>query len=35
MKNVANATNYLNMETKELFKIYSKDKDNKILEIFL
>lgn len=28
MKNVANATNYLNMDTKELFKIYSKDKGN-------
>ena len=29
MKHVANATNYLNMETKELFKIYSQDKENK------
>ena len=28
MKNVANATNYLDMDTKELFKIYSKDKEN-------
>ena len=27
MKKVANATDYLNMETKELFKIYSKDKN--------
>ena len=30
MKNVANATNYLDVDTKELFRIYSKDK-----EIFL
>mgnify|MGYP006992084373 CR=1 FL=1 len=29
MKNVANATNYLDIDTKELFRIYSKDKDNK------
>ena len=29
MKNVANATNYLDIDTKELFKIYSKDKENK------
>ncbi|MGL5347155.1 MAG: SigB/SigF/SigG family RNA polymerase sigma factor [Peptostreptococcaceae bacterium] len=29
MKGVANATDYLNMDTKELFRIYSKDKDNK------
>ena len=29
MKNVANATTYLNMDTKELFKIYSSDKDNR------
>lgn len=28
MKNVANATDYLNMDTKELFKIYSNNKDN-------
>ncbi len=28
MKNVANATNYLDMDTKELFKIYSTDKEN-------
>jgi len=28
MKGVANATNYINMDTKELFKIYSKDKEN-------
>lgn len=35
MKNVANATNYLDIDTKELFRIYSKDKDNRMLEIFL
>ena len=29
MKNVANATNYLDVDTKELFRIYSKYKDNK------
>lgn len=29
MKNVANATNYLNMDTKELFRIYSENKENK------
>ena len=29
MKGVANATDYLNMDTKELFRIYSKDRDNK------
>ena len=29
MKNVANATNYLDIDTKELFRIYSKNKDNK------
>jgi len=29
MKDVANATNYLNMDTKELFKIYSQNKENK------
>ena len=29
MKHVANATNYINMDTKELFKIYSQDKENK------
>lgn len=28
MKGVANATNCINMDTKELFKIYSKDKEN-------
>ena len=27
MKNVANATNYLDIDTKELFRIYSKDKE--------
>ena len=30
MKKIANATDYLNMETKELFKIYSKDKNKEI-----
>lgn len=35
MKNVANATNYLNMDTKELFKIYSTDKKNKELRNIL
>ena len=35
MKNVANATNYLDIDTKELFKIYSKDKENKEIEIII
>lgn len=35
MKKVANATNYLNMETKELFKIYSKEKDKEIRDILI
>lgn len=35
MKKVAEATNYLNMENKELFKIYSKDKDNKMIRDIL
>ena len=26
MKNVANATHYLNMDTKELFNLYNKNK---------
>ncbi|MGL6105696.1 SigB/SigF/SigG family RNA polymerase sigma factor [Romboutsia sp.] len=29
MKNVANATNYLNIDTKELFRIYSENKNDK------
>ncbi|CEH36069.1 SigB/SigF/SigG family RNA polymerase sigma factor [Romboutsia lituseburensis] len=29
MKNVANATNYLDIDTKELFRLYSSDKSNK------
>ena len=29
MKGVANATNYLNIDTKELFRIYSENKENK------
>ncbi|MEG1287680.1 MAG: SigB/SigF/SigG family RNA polymerase sigma factor [Clostridium sp.] len=35
MKNVANATNYLDMDTKALFKIYSNDKDNRELRNIL
>ena len=35
MKKVANATDYLNMETKELFKIYSKDKNREIRDILI
>ena len=35
MKKVANATGYLNMETKELFKIYSKEKDKEIRDILI
>ena len=35
MKKVANATDYLNMETKELFKIYSKDKNKEIRDILI
>ena len=35
MKNVANATNYLDIDTKELFRIYSKDKDNKAIRNIL
>ena len=35
MKKVANATDYLNMETKELFKIYSKAKDKEIRDILI
>jgi RNA polymerase sigma-B factor len=35
MRDVANATNYLNMEIKELFKIYSTDKNNKELRNIL
>ena len=31
MKNVANATNYLDIDTKELFRIYSKDKHSEEL----
>ena len=29
MKNVSNATDYLNLNTKELFIMYSKDKENR------
>ncbi|MEG2983957.1 MAG: SigB/SigF/SigG family RNA polymerase sigma factor [Peptostreptococcaceae bacterium] len=35
MKNVANATNYLNMDNKELFNIYSKDKNREIRNILI
>lgn len=35
MRNVANATNHLNMDTKELFKIYGTDKNNKELRNIL
>lgn len=35
MRNVANATNYLDMDIKELFKIYSTDKNNKELRNIL
>lgn len=35
MRNVANATNHLNMDNKELFKIYSTDKNNKELRNIL
>lgn len=35
MKKVAEATNYLNMENKELFKIYSKDRENKVIRDIL
>ena len=33
MRNVANATDYLNMDNKELFKIYSENKDRNIRNI--
>lgn len=35
MKNVGNATNYLDMDTKELFKIYSTNKDQYIRNILV
>ncbi|MEG0181667.1 MAG: SigB/SigF/SigG family RNA polymerase sigma factor [Peptostreptococcaceae bacterium] len=35
MKKVANATDYLNMENKELFKLYSKDKSKEIRDILI
>ena len=35
MKKVANATDYLNMETKELFKIYSKEKNREVRDILI
>ena len=35
MKNVANATSYMSMETKELFNLYSKDKNIDIRNILI
>ena len=35
MRNVANATSYMDMETKELFNIYSKDKNVEIRNILI
>lgn len=35
MKRVANATSYLNMETKELFKLYSKEKNIEVRDILI
>lgn len=35
MKKVANATTYLDMDTKELFKMYNKDKDREIRNILI
>lgn len=35
MKNVANATNYLNMDTKELFKLYKDSSDREIRNILV
>ncbi len=35
MKNVANATSYMDMQTKELFNIYSKDKNVEIRNILI
>lgn len=35
MKNVANATTYLNMDTKELFKVYSNDKNREVRNILI
>ena len=35
MRNVANATDYLNMDNKELFKIYSENKDRNIRNILI
>ena len=34
MKNVANATHYLNMDTKELFNLYNKNKNVKTIVNF-
>ncbi|WP_434797896.1 SigB/SigF/SigG family RNA polymerase sigma factor [Terrisporobacter vanillatitrophus] len=35
MKKVANATDYLNIETKELFKLYSKEKNREVRDILI
>lgn len=35
MKNVANATHYLNMDTKELFNLYNKNKNVDIRNILI
>ena len=35
MRNVANATSYMDMTTKELFNIYSKDKNVEIRNILI
>ncbi|RDY25595.1 SigB/SigF/SigG family RNA polymerase sigma factor [Romboutsia weinsteinii] len=35
MKNVANATNYLDMDTKDLFRLYSKDKNREIRNVLI
>lgn len=35
MKEIGNTTDYLNMETKELFKIYSQDKNKEIRDILI
>ena len=35
MKKVANATDYLNMENKELFEIYSKEKNKEVRDILI
>ena len=34
MKDMSSVTNYLDMDNKELFNIYSQDKRNKEVEIY-